>query len=72
MQLSKKLKAFSEFFFAFLKSILNSKPLPKKLSLIADVFKEISASKNMVRAKSKRPCFRVPLERQQLKMFETL
>ena len=29
-QLSQKLKAFSEFFFPFLKSILNFKHLPKK------------------------------------------
>ena len=48
-QLSQKLKAFSEFFFSFLRSILNFKHLPKKISLIADVFKEISAPKNMVR-----------------------
>ena len=31
MQLSKKLKTFSEFFFAFLKSISNFKYLPKKV-----------------------------------------
>ena len=30
MQLSQKQKTFSEFFFAFLKSILNFKHLPKK------------------------------------------
>ena len=30
MQLSQKEKTFSEFFFAFLKSILNFKHLPKK------------------------------------------
>ena len=30
IQLSQKQKTFSEFFFAFLKSILNSKHLPKK------------------------------------------
>ena len=30
MQLSQKLKAFSEFFFAFLKSILNFRHFPKK------------------------------------------
>ena len=30
MQLSEKQKTFSEFFFAFLKSILNFKHLPKK------------------------------------------
>ena len=49
MQLSKKQKPFSEFLFAFLKAILNFKHLPKNMTLIADVFKEILAPKNMVR-----------------------
>ena len=49
MQLSKKEKTFSQFFFAFLKSILNYKHLPKKqMTLIADVFPEIPAPKNIV------------------------
>ena len=41
MQLSQKRKTFSQFFFAFFKSILNSKHLQKKMTLIADVFQEI-------------------------------
>ena len=49
IQLSRKQKIFSEFFFAFLKSILNFKHLATKDDLIADVFKEIPAHKNMVR-----------------------
>ena len=49
MQLSEKQKTFSHFFFAFLKSILNFKHLPKKMTLVADVFLEIPALKNMVR-----------------------
>ena len=49
MQLSEKQTNFVDFFFAFLKSILNFKHLPKKMSLIADKFKEILAAKNMVR-----------------------
>ena len=49
IQLSQKQKIFSELFFAFLKSILNFKHLPKKMSVIADVFKEIPAPKNMAR-----------------------
>ena len=49
MQLSQKQKTFSEFSFAFLKSILNYKHLPKKMFLIADVFPEIPAPKNIVR-----------------------
>ena len=38
IQLSQKQKAFSEYFLAFLKSILNFKHLPKKMTLIAYVF----------------------------------
>ena len=49
MQLSQKQKTFSQFNFPFLKSILNYKHLPKKMTLIADVFPEIPAPKNMVR-----------------------
>ena len=49
MQLFKKQKKFSEIFIAFLKSILNFKHLPKKMTLIAYVFPEIPVPKNMVR-----------------------
>ena len=42
------------------------------MSLIADVFNDIPAPKNMVREKSKKPCFRGPLNRQQGKWFKTL
>ena len=49
MQLSQKQKTVSNFFFAFLKSILNFKHFPKKDDLIADVFPELPAPKNMVR-----------------------
>ena len=49
MYLSQKQKPISQFFFGFLKSILNFKHLPKKMTLIADVFPEIQAPKNMVR-----------------------
>ena len=72
MQLSKTQKTFSEIFFEFLKSILNLKHLPKKMTLIADVFREIPVPKNMVRLISKKPCFRGPLERQQGKWVVAL
>ena len=49
MQLSQKQKTFSQFRFAFLKSILNYKHFPKNLALRADVFPEIPSPKNMVR-----------------------
>ena len=49
MQLSQTEKTFSEVFFPFEKSILDFKHLPKKMTLIADVFPEIPAPQNMVR-----------------------
>ena len=49
IQLSKKQKNFSEFFLAFLKSLLNFKHLSKKKTQIADVFPDIPPPKNMVR-----------------------
>ena len=49
MQESNKQKTFSQFFFAFSKSILNFKHLSKKMTLIADVFPEPPAPKSMVR-----------------------
>ena len=49
MQLSQKQKTFSEFFIAFLKSILNFKHLPKRMTLIADEFAKVPGPKNMVR-----------------------
>ena len=49
IQLSQKQKSFCEFFFEFLKSILNFNHLPKNDALIADVFLEKLAPKNMVR-----------------------
>ena len=48
MQLSKKQKTFSGIFFTFLNCLLNLKHLPKKMTLIADVFLEIPATKNML------------------------
>ena len=42
------------------------------MTLIADVFREIPAPKNMVREMSKKPCFREPSDRQHGKWVETL
>ena len=42
------------------------------MCLIGDVFKEWPVPKYMVRWKSKKPCSRGPLDRQQGKGFETL
>ena len=49
MQLSKAQKKISQIFIAFLKSILNFKHLPKKMTLIAYVFPQIPVPKIMVR-----------------------
>ena len=49
MEWTQKQKKFSEFFLAFLKSILNFKDLSKKMTQIADVFPDIPPPKNMVR-----------------------
>ena len=49
IQLSQKQKTFSKFYFVFLKSLLNFKLLPKKMIVVADVFPEIPAPRNMVR-----------------------
>ena len=48
MQLSQKQKTFSQFLFAYLKSILNYKHFAKKMTLRAVVFPEMSSPKNMV------------------------
>ena len=50
MELCEKQKRFSEFFLAFLKSILNFIHLNKiKMTLVAHVFLQVPAPKNMVR-----------------------
>ena len=51
-----------QFFFSFLKSILNFKHFSKKDEV--DVFPEIPAPKNMVREMSKKPSLSLPLERE--------
>ena len=42
------------------------------MTFVADVFREIPASKNMLRSMSKKRCFRGPSDRQQGKWVETL
>ena len=49
IELSQKQKIFSDFFLAFLKSILNFKHQSKKMTQIADVFPDIPPPKNMDR-----------------------
>ena len=49
MHLSEKQKTFSDFFCAFLKSILNFELFQKKLTLIAYVFPDLRTRKDVVR-----------------------
>ena len=49
IELSQKQKILSQFFFAFLESILNFKDLSKKMTQIADVFPDMPPPKNMDR-----------------------
>ena len=72
MQISQKQKTFFEFFFAFLKSIINFTSSPKKMTLIAHVFPKLRAPKDVVGKMSKKSCFREPFDRQRDKWFETL
>ena len=41
------------------------------MTLVADIFPQILAPKNMVRKMSKKPCFGRPLDRQEGKWVET-
>ena len=72
MQLPQKQKTFSQFLFAFVKSILNYKHFPKKMTLRADAFPEIPTPKNMVIQMPKKPCFRGPLDKEHGKSLETM
>ena len=49
MQLSQKQNGFSEFCSEFLKSRLNFKHIQKKMTLMANVFKKLRTSQNVVR-----------------------
>ena len=63
MHLSRKQKTFSDFFSAFLKSILNIEHFLKKMTLIADVFPKFWTQKNLVRSMPKSPISRDPSKR---------
>ena len=63
MQLSQKLKTFSEFFLAFSKSRLNFEHFQKKTTLIAYLFVGLRPAKNVVRSMYKSPASDYPSER---------
>ena len=72
MQVSEQQNTFSQFFFCIFKMYINFKHLRKKMTLVADVFLEITVPKNMVRQMSKKQCFRGLLETEQRKRVNTL
>ena len=72
MQVSEQQNTFSQFFFCIFKMYINFKHLRKKMTLVADVFLEITVPKNMVRQMSKKKCFRGLLETEQRKRVNTL
>ena len=64
MQLFEKLKTFSEFFPAFSKSKVNFEYFEKKMTLIAYWFHRLRPTKNVVRYMLKKPCFRIPFQKE--------
>ena len=72
MQLTQKQKTFSQFWFAFLKSILNSKHLPKKGDTHSWCISQNTGSKKLAYIMSKKPCFRGPIDREDGKLVETM
>ena len=71
-QLSQKQKAFSQFFLAFSKCILNFEHFKKKMTLIAYLFPKLHTPKNVVRYMSKKSRFKGPFDRQHGKRVQTL
>ena len=61
MQLSQKLKIFSEFFSAFSKSRVNFEHFQKKMTLIAYLYLKLRPAKNVVAYMCKKYRFRLPL-----------
>ena len=62
MQLSKKGKTFSQFFFPFSEFPFNFEHFPKKMTCIADVFFNFRTPKHVTRYMSKKSCFRGPFD----------
>ena len=70
--LSQKHKAFSQFFLAFSKSTLNFEHFEKKMTFIAHLFPKLRTPKNVFRYMSKKSRFKVPFDRQHVKLVQTL
>ena len=72
MQLSQKLKAFSEFFPAFSKSRLNFEHFQKKDDAHSLFISEATACKNVFRYMCKKSHFRLPFQKEHGKLVSTL
>ena len=72
MPFSQKEKIFSQFFSAFLESVLNSEHFQKKMTLIAYVFPKLPTTKNVLRQMSKSSRFRERLDRRHSKWAKAL
>ena len=72
IQFSQNQKFFSQFFLAFLKSVLNFKHKRKKDDRHSWCISGNIGSKTMVRLMSKNPCFRRPLDREHGKSVKTI
>ena len=73
MQLSQKQKTLCYFFSSFLKSRLNFPYFQKKtMSLIAEILTKLRSPINVVRKMSQKSPFRVPLDKQHVKLAQTL
>ena len=72
VQLSKKLKAFSQFFVPYLEFISTFKHFEQKTSVIVNIFPQLPIVKDLVRAFSKKRCFRTPFDSQHVKESRTL
>ena len=71
MQLSKKLKTFSQFFVPYLEFTSNFKHFEQKMIVIANVFPQLLTVEDLVRPLYKKRCFRTPFDSQHVKGSRT-
>ena len=72
MQLSKKLKTFSQFFLAFSKSRLNFEHFQEKDDAHSLFISEVRPAKNVIRYMCKKSRFRLPFQKEHSKGLSTL
>ena len=71
MQLSKKLKTFSQFFVPYLEFTSNFKHFEQKMIFIGNVFPQLLTVEDLVRPLYKKRCFRTPFDSQHVKGSRT-